>query len=154
MFDLHVHTAPDVIPRLATDREMVALCHAAGLEGLVLKGHYDSTVGRAALLHTTDLEVYGGLVLNSTVGGFNPLAVAAQLSMGARIIWLPTEDAHTQASAGLPRFCSGQRGMQTRTYAAPPVDWSSETDLRRIFALIADADAVLATGHLSAAEAA
>lgn len=43
-------------------------------------------------------------------------------------------------------------GLADTTYAIPPVDWSAEDSVRRIIALIAEHDAVLATGHLSAAE--
>ena len=40
-----------------------------------------------------DVHVYGGLVLNDTVGGLNTAAVRLAVSMGAKEIWMPTRSA-------------------------------------------------------------
>jgi hypothetical protein len=155
MFDLHVHAAPDVWARRGDDASILRWYADAGFSGCVLKGHYDATMGRAAAAGAgLGLRVYGGQVLNQHAGGINPAAVAAALTMGARVIWMPTADAHTQATAGLPRLCHQQRGLPMTTYAIPPVDGSAEERVRQILALIAESDAVLATGHLSTPEAA
>jgi hypothetical protein len=155
MFDLHVHSSPDVMPRRGSDLELVRWYSEAGFSGCVLKCHYDATTGRAAAAAgAAPLRVYGAQVLNQHVGGINPVAVEAALMMGARVIWMPTTDAHTQAAAGLPRLCLLRPGLPDTTYAVPPVDWSVERQARRILELIADADAVLATGHLSGPEVA
>lgn len=153
MFDLHVHPAPDVWQRYDDDIGIVRLYEQAGFTGCVLKSHYDNTAGRAqAAGHGLRLRVYGALALNQQVGGLNPAAVAAALAFGARIIWMPTTDAHSQQTAGLPRLCATLPQLATTTYAIPPVDWTTETAVRQIVALIAEADAVLATGHLSTTE--
>lgn len=153
MFDLHVHTAPDVQPRLGDDLEIVAMYERAGFSGCVLKGHYDATAGRArAAGHRSSVRVYGALALNQHVGGLNPAAVAAALAMGARVIWMPTTDSHTQEAAGLPRLCRIRPSLSPTTYAIPPVDPGAEDRVRQIIALVAEADAVLATGHLSTPE--
>ena len=153
MFDLHVHTAPDVQPRLADDREVVAMYEHAGFSGCVLKGHYDATAGRARVAGDgSPVRVYGALALNQHVGGINPAAVAASLAMGARVIWMPTADSHTQEAAGLPRLSRTRPGLASATYAIPPLDAAVEDHVRQVVALIADADAVLATGHLSIPE--
>lgn len=154
MFDIHVHAAPDITARRADDARIVHWYADAGFDGCVLKCHYDNTTGRArAAAAGTGLTVYGGLALNRQAGGINPAAVAVALAMGARVIWMPTADAHTQAAAGLPRLRDRYPELPDGTYAIPPVDWSSRDAVLRILTLIADADAVLATGHLSAAEA-
>ena len=153
MFDLHVHTAPDVWDRYADDAEVVRLYAQSRFTGCVIKSHYDGTAGRArAAAHGTGLEVYGGLALNQHTGGVNPAAVAAALAMGARVIWMPTADAHTQQRAGLPRLCRTVSGLADTTYAIPPVDRSAEPAVHDVVRLIADHDAVLATGHLSLPE--
>lgn len=155
MFDVHVHAAPDVWARRGDDIQILQWYAEAGFSGCVLKGHYDATVGRAAAAGAgLGLRVYGGQVLNQHAGGINPAAVAAALTMGARVIWMPTADAHTQATAGLPRLCHERPGLADTTYAVPPVDPSAGERVRQILELIADADAVLATGHLSTAEVA
>lgn len=153
MFDLHVHAAPDVTPRRADDTETVAAYAAAGYTGCVLKAHYESTVGRARAAGSgRSLRVYGGIALNQHTGGVNPAAVAAALSSGGRVVWMPTADAHTQETAGLPRLCGTATRLPRHTYAIPPVDPAAEEAVRAVCALVADADAVLATGHLSTAE--
>jgi hypothetical protein len=154
VFDLHVHAGPDVVARLGDDTDTVGWYEAAGFRGCVLKGHYDATAARAqAARRGRDIEVVGGLVLNRPVGGFNPVAVATALALGARVVWMPTVDSATHAEAGLPRPFAGREELGPATvYAAPPVDLSSAAALRSIVRLIADSDAVLATGHLSATE--
>lgn len=155
MFDLHVHAAPDIWPRLGDDQQILRWYAAAGFSGCVLKAHYDATMGRATAAGAgLRLRAYGGQALNQHVGGINPAAVAAALAMGARVIWMPTADAHTQHAAGLPRLSSLRPGLSATTYAIPPVDWSTADRVRQILNLIAEADAVLATGHLSVAEVA
>jgi hypothetical protein len=155
VFDLHVHTAPDVQRRFGDDVEIVRLYERAGFTGCVLKAHYDATAGRArAAGYGSTVRVYGALVLNQHVGGLNPAAVAAALAMGARVIWMPTTDCHTQETAGLPRLCRAISALTNTTYAIPPVDRSTEASVRQIVELIAEADAVLATGHISTAETA
>lgn len=161
VFDLHVHSAPDVWPRFADDDGTVAEYVAAGYTGCVLKGHYESTVGRAANAERNQaaregprLAVYGGIALNQHAGGINPSAVAVTLNTGGRVIWFPTADSHAQPGAGLPRFCGLRSDASTQTYAIPPVDPAAECDVRQICELISEADAVLATGHLSTSEVA
>ncbi|MGH9292647.1 MAG: DUF6282 family protein [Acidimicrobiales bacterium] len=153
MFDLHVHTGPDVVPRLGDDRQVVEWYAAAGFSGCVLKAHYDSTAGRAATAGAgLALKVYGGQALNQHVGGINPSAVAAALDMGARVIWMPTADSHTQQASGLHRLCRDHPELGQASYAVPPVDWSAAPRIAQILSFVAEADAVLATGHLSLAE--
>src|SRR5690625_3567215 len=155
MFDLHVHAAPDIVGRRLDDAETVAAYKASGFTGCVLKAHYESTVGRAAAVgRGSPVQVFGGIALNQHVGGVNPTAVAAALASGGRVVWFPTADSHTQRSAGLPRLCGTRPGLAERTYALPPVDPSAEAAARDICRRIAEADAVLATGHISTAEVA
>jgi hypothetical protein len=156
MFDLHVHSAPCVMPRLADDVQTVTWYEEAGFSGCVLKGHCEPTVGRAVAAGAgRRIAVYGGVVLNHVVGGLNPSAVDAALRMGARVVWFPTVDARAHHEAGLnhPSSCAPSVAAGP-TYATPPVDPTTETPVRAILDLAADADAVLATGHVSSAETA
>ncbi len=153
MFDSHVHAAPDVVDRIGDDTAVARAYELADFSGFVLKAHYESTVGRAHAVATlTGRPVYGGIALNQHVGGVNPSAVAAALAAGGRVVWMPTADAHTQAAAGLPRLCDHEPRLSALTYAIPPVDPTAEEAVDLVLALVADHDAVLATGHLSKAE--
>ena len=91
-WDLHVHAAPSLFDRWGDAWDLTELCRKEGVEGFVLKSHHGSSVGAAAILdaHFPNVRVLGGLVLNHFVGGLNPYAVDASLSLGARVVWLPT----------------------------------------------------------------
>jgi len=122
-YDLHVHSAPDLFPRIADDRQMVADAAAKGFAGVVMKNHFEGTVSRAKLAtpEAGRLKVYGSLVLNRYVGGVNPYAVEAALRLGARIIWMPTLDAacHRHAFGFGGGFAAQSSGLETRQGPRP-----------------------------------
>jgi hypothetical protein len=154
----HVHSFPDVVDRKLDDLDLVEQARAAGLRALVLKSHVCSTCERAYLLNRLqpDVHVIGGVVLNDTIGGLNPRAVEAALEMGARLVWMPTRSAanhqqHYGKRGGLSIFMDARSGDPDR--GAPRVNGSKlQPVLGDILRLVADADAVLATGHLSPEE--
>ena len=60
----------------------------AGMAGIMLKSHYESTIARAILanIHCASCtKAYGGPVLNWPVGGLNPYAVENAMKRGCRI---------------------------------------------------------------------
>ena len=73
-YDLHVHPAPDVVPRKFTDIELAERMEMEGFGGFVLKNHFSETASRAAMLQILypKLVIRGGVVLNRTMGGMNP----------------------------------------------------------------------------------
>lgn len=104
--DLHVHCAPDVRPRKMTAIELARAARAAGMRALLLKNHETSTVPLAATVREAveGIDIFGGLVLNEAVGGFNPQAVEMALRLGAVEIWMPTHCAACDRSyRGNPR---------------------------------------------------
>ena len=150
VIDMHVHTAPDVCGRTYNDLELTAAAVRAGARAIVIKGHHCSTVARAALCNaynrmafdSTSFVMYGGLVLNYEAGGLNPKAVQTALEMGAKVIWLPTVDAENDC-----RKHGRSGGIRMTNDRGVPLP-----ELRRIFTLIKEYDAVLATGHISPEE--
>src|SRR5439155_2748984 len=106
--DVHVHSAPDVDTRRYDDIELAREAARAGLGAILIKSHQNSTVERAYLVSKVvpGVKVFGGLVLNETVGGFNLAAVRLALALGAKQIWMPTRSArnhrrHHGESGGL-----------------------------------------------------
>src|SRR5487761_534860 len=97
LVDLHVHSAPSLLPRHGDDRATAAAAERAGIELFVLKAHEGSTAERALLVGG---GAVGGIVLNSPVGGANPEAVRVAAQLGARVVWLPTisSPAHKRAN--------------------------------------------------------
>src|SRR5258708_14210800 len=78
MFDLHVHAAPDIWPRLGDDQQILRWYTDAGFSGCVFKGHYDAPIARAvAAPLPLRLRAYGGQALNHHAGGINPPPAAA-----------------------------------------------------------------------------
>jgi hypothetical protein len=141
-FDLHVHCAPDVRPRKMTAVELARAARAAGMRGLLIKSHHVPTTMLAASLREIipDLHVCGGLALNEAVGGFNPGAVEMALRMGAVEIWMPTLSARQEcAHRGRPGSGLTIYDTQDRILGA----------LKEILRLVAEADAILGTGHLA-----
>lgn len=95
--EMHVHTSPDVTPRRCSDIELAKRLYAAGFGGALIKCHYAETASRAALLNEQfpTMKFLGGVVLNNSLGGLNPEAVAACGKMGGKIAWFPTMDSYS-----------------------------------------------------------
>jgi hypothetical protein len=141
--DPHVHAAPEHIPRLLDDIALARQARDAGMAGILIKSHTTLTADRAAIARNVvqGIQIWGGLVLNQCVGGFNPAAVEVALRYGAAEIWMPTLDAanHRRHVAQ----CSGGLGLE---------GGEIPDALHDILKLIAKHDVILGTGHLSVAE--
>ena len=160
--DLHVHPGPSPLPRRMDAVDAAQLAGEAGFEAIVVKSHHHSTVtdvlalGRDGLNNGSGPRVYGGVALNSAVGGLNPHAVDLALAMGGRIVWFPTiaspqHIAHHRAHPNL-KFPKPAVQLQPEE----PVDVFGEDgrlapEVHRILESIADADAILASGHMAPA---
>lgn len=141
--DLHIHVAPDLRPR---KMDGLALAHAAaarGMRGVLIKSHYGPTWEGSYYVSQVvkGVDFFGGVALNQHVGGFNPPAVETALRLGAKQIWMPT------VSAANDRQHHGQPGGLTILR-----EGKLRQEVLEILALIAEADAILGTGHLSVAE--
>lgn len=95
VYDLHIHTSPDVVPRKCGDIELGRRLTAAGMAGCAIKSHYFDTAARAALLQEQfpHLHIAGGVTLNRSVGGVNPDAVERSAQAGGKLVWFPTLEA-------------------------------------------------------------
>jgi hypothetical protein len=156
--DLHVHSWPCLFPRLQDDLDLAASYQAARFAGFALKSHHESTASRAYLLGQLfpELTVVGGITLNRPVGGLNPSAVAACLATGGRIVWMPTIDAqaHREAAGSQDPHAGHLEAPSQPGLSILDPDGRLLASVLEILDLIREADAVLATGHLSAGEVA
>lgn len=144
--DLHVHSSPDVDPRRFDDLDLAREAARAGMAGILIKSHQNSTVERAKLVSRVvpEIQVFGGLALNDPIGGLNTEAVKVALALGARQIWMPTRSArnhreHHGVAGGIDILDSEGR-------LRPSVE--------EILLLLAGTDCILGTGHLSPIESA
>lgn len=90
--DMHIHTGPDFVDRVGDDIDVARDCASHNFKAILLKNHMESTVSRAyhANKQVEGIEVFGSLVLNSSVGGINPFAAEAAMKYGAKEIFMPT----------------------------------------------------------------
>lgn len=148
--DLHIHTAPDVRQRKMNDLEIMEAAVARGVRAVVIKSHVTPTVGRAAIVNqvkeekygnTSDFQMYGAIALNRSVGGINPWAVETALKMGGKVVWMPTNTAENHC-----------RKEKRENWVSVVKDGKIVPELKPVFELIRDHDAVLATGHISPEE--
>jgi hypothetical protein len=158
--DLHVHPAPSPYPRRLGPLGAARHASDAGMRAVALKCHHHSTASDVALLDAEGLlgagaQLIGGIVLNSAVGGINPNAVSVCLEYGGRIVWMPTiaSPAHiAHVDRGSTKFPRARAGLRAERETDV---WDAEggigEDVRAVLELVADADAVLASGHLPAA---
>jgi hypothetical protein len=149
MVDLHVHAAPSLLPRHGDDAFTVSAERAVGFRTVVLKSHEGSTVERAAIAGD---DVYGGVVLNSPVGGANPDAVQVAARLGGRVAWMPTVSApNHKAGAGSPEL-SVHRGFELGPVPVTSEDGRLLPAWHDVLDVVAEHDLLLASGHLAAQE--
>lgn len=145
--DIHAHCDPDSVPRSIDAIDLAKLARERGIRALVLKNHFDPTATMAYVVRkeVPGIEVFGGLVLNRTVGGINPAAVehlTAVKGGWGRIVWMPTYDAENQV-----RYLKVSRPFVSisRNGALLP-------QVNEVLRIIAQHHLILATGHSSAVE--
>jgi len=151
--DVHVHTAPDVYSRSVDDNQLVDAAEAAGMRAIMLKSHHTLTADRATLAgQGSNTAVFGGLALNLTIGGLNPVAVETALAFGAKQIWMPTIHArHCLLTAEAEMFrAEARKGRQGITVLTDDGDLAP--NVPPLLEMIRDAGAVLGTGHLAPEE--
>jgi hypothetical protein len=155
--DLHCHPAPDLFPRLADDIEVAQQAAGRGFRAVMIKCHYEPSASRASHVRriVPGIEVFGGIVLNHSVGGVNPAAVEAALDMGAREVWMPTVDArhHAEVHGGTGAYDVQESGGTSRAgIAVVAQDGELTPETLEVLDLVAQRDAILGTCHLSPTE--
>lgn len=148
VIDMHVHPDPDVFGRALTDFEVVTVARRKGMRGIVLKNHVVPTADRAAIVmqQVPGIEVWGGVVLNRSVGGINPSAVEWMHRMSGgrgKVVWLPTFDSDKHVKTLVDKNGSG-------LVVAPGGKVTPE--MEEILRIIARENLILATGHIHAEE--
>src|SRR3974377_1938170 len=90
--DLHLHATYAGTPRRQNMLEVAQDAARAGMGAIVCKSKDAITVEAAMIVGVLGdgVKVFGGIVLDSAVGGLNPHAVKASLAMGGKIVWMPS----------------------------------------------------------------
>lgn len=147
VIDVHVHNAPDSGPRGLDAFEVARMAQRTGMRAVVMKNHYTHTASLAYLVSqiVPDVQFFGGIALNSTLGGVNPAAVEhmARTTGGlGKVVWLPTFDSE-----------HGHLTVRPNPLNVPVMrNGEPIAEVLRVFELIAQYDLSLATGHSSPEE--
>lgn len=156
--DLHVHSGPSTMARLLDHLEQVEQAAHAGMAGVLFKDHHYSVAPVIPMMQRLaghlGVEMWGSLVLNNSVGGFNPFAVDFNVKSGAKLVFMPTAHAanHIRSSHGKSRLATNVKLREPRMLS--PVDeYGRVTDpVKEILDIIAEHDVCLSSGHLHVAE--
>ncbi|PWV97105.1 hypothetical protein DFR52_10716 [Hoeflea marina] len=158
--DLHCHSGPAAMPRILDHHEALMDAAGAGFRAVLYKDHFYLGVAHAVMLEKlfpeTGVRLYSGVALNNASGGINPHAVNHAANIGAKIVWLPTLSAanHIAQTEG-----AAKNFPKTARRMLPPIPLSAldangniTDDTKMVLDLVAEADMILAGGHLPASE--
>ncbi len=165
-YDLHIHSAPDVLPRKMDDLEMTQRIIVSGMKGYAIKSHYFCTSERAQIIRKIypQCHAIGTITLNSAVGGINPMAVEMAGRSGAKIVWFPTVDSEHELehlahspSEKLPYWAKIKQQMEAEGVFSPTINILQDNRLKdevfTVLDIMARFNMILATSHVSKAEA-
>ena len=158
--DLHCHSGPAAMPRILDHHEALMDCAAARFRALVYKDHFYLGTPHAILLEKlfpeTGVRLFSGIALNNASGGINPHAVNHAAMIGAKIVWMPTLSAENhiaQASGQAKTFPKTTKKMlDTIGLSALDANGKLSDASKQVLDVIAEADIILAGGHLPASE--
>lgn len=157
--DLHQHPAPSPFPRRMTIMEAAEDAAGAGFRAILCKSHHDNTAPMIEVLRTAGLDdfgvlVLGGVALNWYTGGIDPYVVENALYSGAKMVWMPTLSSASHLAKKRPATSVFANSVLRVGPALGVTDENGAPteEVRDIFSLIAQYDAILNFGHLSADE--
>lgn len=153
--DTHVHAGPELFVRCGDAIDVARAARDRGMAGLVFKAHHESTVTRAhfAARAVPGIQLWGGIVMNGFIGGINPIAVAAALEQGARIVWGPTMHGHHHVChIGAGTYGVANLHLNPNLAMRPGITALDDAgrlrpEMRRVIELAGEYDATIATAH-------
>lgn len=156
--DLHCHSGPSVMERKLDHLEQIADAEEAGLHAVLFKDHFYSNAPVMNVLSRyrrgdRPIHLLSGVPLNNQLGGFNAHAVEHGLSLGARMVWMPTLCSRNHLTTAFRYNLHGRLGMRAPQALSVLDDFGHLRDeVKPILELIAEYDAVLCGGHLHVSE--
>ena len=149
IYDLHIHTAPDVVPRKCDDNELADRLFKAGMAGFAIKAHFTETASRVALLRQRypSMKIVGGITLNRQAGGINPDAAEYAARLGAKFVWFPT-----MHSLSYQVYHHGGAEVLPSGISLFDENGTLLSQVHDILDIAAAHHMIIATGHISASE--
>jgi hypothetical protein len=152
--DLHCHSGPSPFPRRFDHVEASHDGARINMRAILCKSHHHNTVmdllAMRSQLETAPTPMYGGVALNSEVGGINPSAVAVAITMGGRCVWGPTVSAgqHIRAHSHDDGFPSAAGNLYEKEVSIFDESGEVSADTELVTRLVAEAGILLTGGHL------
>jgi hypothetical protein len=152
--DLHCHSGPSPFPRRFDHVEASYDGARINMRAILCKSHHHNTVmdllAMKTQLQDAPTPMFGGVALNTEVGGVNPSAVALAIAMGGRAVWGPTVSAgqHIRAHSHDDGFPSSGMNLQEKEASVYDEAGNVSADTVLVTKLIAEADIMLTGGHL------
>ncbi len=152
--DLHTHSGPSPFPRRINHVEASYDAARINMRAILIKSHHHNTVmdllAMRDLLKDAPTPAYGGVALNSEVGGINPSAVAVAIAMGGRAVWGPTVSAaqHIKAHSHDDGFPTAGSNLEEKVESVFDANGNVSAETVRVTQLVAEADIMLTGGHL------
>ncbi|MEO8633036.1 MAG: DUF6282 family protein [Chloroflexota bacterium] len=157
--DSHTHGGSDPMERLLLEDDIGMDYTDAGMRAMVVKTWYTPSASRNALVQKyvnrhaeayglRPVLCYGGVVLNYSMGGFNPEAVKKCLGFpGMKYVWMPMVDSYHHRRVVYDDWSGfGLTFLDEKRKVIPEV--------QEILRIIAANDLVLASGHYPYADTA
>jgi len=150
--DCHAHGGSDPFERLLLEDEIGMDYTRAGMRAMVVKTWYTPSASRNALVQKyvdrfaaehglRPTLCFGGVVLNYSMGGFNPEAVRKCLGFpGMKYVWMPMVDSYHHRRVVYDDWSGYGLNFLDENRKVLPV-------VQDILRIIADHDLVLASGH-------
>ena len=160
VIDMHLHAGPCLLERPFDELEIARQARDVGYRALVLKSIFVPNADRVELVRQSvpGIALYGGLVLNHSIGGVNPEAVATAVGFGAKVVWLPTVHSCNHIKFfGVSHYpWQKQKGFRRKSEVAGislvGVNGELIPDMIEVLDIAKAAKLVIATGHVSAEE--
>lgn len=159
--DLHCHSGPAAMPRILDHHEELLDAAAAGFRAVLYKDHFYPGMAHAIILEKLfpelGVKLFSGVALNNASGGINPHAVDHAIKLGGKIVWMPTLSAknHLDEIAGgkaktFPK--TAKKMLDAEPLTALDANGNLTDSVKKVIDLIAEADIILAGGHLHVSE--
>lgn len=156
--DLHVHSGPSTMPRQLDHLEEVEEAAEAGMRGVLFKDHHYSVAPFLPMMRRLaghhGVEMYGSVVCNNAIGGFNPHAIDFNVKSGAKLVYMPTSSAanHIRNTHRKARLVSNVKLRAPIALTVIDENGVLKDAVKEILDIIAEHDVILSSGHLHIAE--
>lgn len=159
--DLHCHSGPAAMPRILDHHEELLDAAAAGFRAVLYKDHFYPGMAHAIILQKLfpqlGVQLFSGIALNNASGGINPHAVDHAIKLGGKIVWMPTLSAKNhideQARGQAKNFPKTSKKMlDAEPLTALDANGTLTDNVKKVIDLIAEANIILAGGHLHVSE--